>query len=152
MRRLGAVCRRADDRDGADGPVKLSEVCVGQLSPGCHFRFLCVVVLAAHDTNAPAPHPLGTRARLAPAGPPSTFVAGQGLDDEPEPDAEHPHILGEHESLLGRAQAALFTHAGCAQILTDRTGGERGQPGTDQRGRHDGEQQCGTQGYFGRGQ
>src|SRR5580704_15983224 len=38
-------------------------------------------------------------------------AVGEVVDDQGEPDAHHPRVLGQRDSLLGREETALFAHA-----------------------------------------
>src|ERR1700726_4496974 len=68
-------------------------------------------------------------------------AVGEVVDDQAEPDAHHPRVLGQRDSLLGREETALFAHAGRPGVQAEQAAGERRQPRAGHRGRDDRQQQ-----------
>src|SRR3546814_18232606 len=72
--------------------------------------------------------------------------------EEVEPDAEHPHVLGDGGAVLRRPDAALLSesrHPGVEPEQSDAEPGERGAGGAV---RHESREQRGPDGDLGRGQ
>src|ERR1700745_3079538 len=55
-------------------------------------------------------------------------AVGEVVDDQGEPDAHHPRVLGQRDSLLGREETALFAHAGRPGVQAEQPAGERASP------------------------
>ena len=68
-------------------------------------------------------------------------AVGEVVDDQAEPDAHHPHVLGQRDPLLGREGGVFLAHAGRPGVQAEQAAGERRQPRARDGGRDDGQQQ-----------
>jgi hypothetical protein len=74
------------------------------------------------------------------------------VDHEGEPDANHPGVLGQGDTLLSGTHGTLLSHAGGPQVQAHRAQGKGGQPSAGQPGRHHRQHQGRADGDLRRGQ